>query len=131
MSIIDQAAQNAANKRKAAELDKIDNKVAMDGLAGKVAAEKDAQYQAQRIAEANANRVALQQEAARVNKEGMFSNNYARPSTTNEYDVRGYINRGGSPTGTVDYGNDPDTQARLREFNANKQRYGSISEGIR
>jgi hypothetical protein len=131
MSIIDQAAQNAANKRKAAELDKIDNKVAMDGLAGKVAAEKDAQYQAQRIAEANANRVALQQEAARIAKEGMFSNNYARPSTTNEYDVRAYINRGGSPTGTVDYGNDPDTQARLREFNANKQRYGSISEGIR
>lgn len=131
MSIIEQAAQNAANKRKAAEFDKIDNKVAMDGLAGKVAAEKDAQYQAQRIAEANANRVALQQEAARVNKGGMFSNNYARPSTTNEYDVRGYINRGGSPTGTVDYGNDPDTQARLREFNANKQKYGSISEGIR
>lgn len=121
MSIIDQAAQNAANKRKAAELDKIDNKVAMDGLA----------YQAQRIAEANARYAAMQQEAAKINKEGMFSNNYTRPSTTNEYDVRGYINRGGSPTGTVDYGNDPDTQARLREFNANKQRYGSISEGIR
>lgn len=89
----EQVAQNAVNKRKAAEFDKINNKVAIDGLAA-------------RIAE-------------------------ARPSTTNEYDVRAYINRGGSPTGTVDYGNDPDTQARLRELNANKQRYGSISEGIR
>ena len=127
MSIIEQAAQNAANKRKAAELDKIDNKVAMDGLAGKVAAEKDAQYQAQRIAEHNAHRIALQQEAARIAKEGIFSNNYARPSTTNEYDVRGYINRGGPPTGTIDYGNDPDTQARFKQFNADNKKYGFIN----
>ena len=135
MSIVEQTTENASNRRDAAELAEIKARVDRDGLAArvatKVAADKDAQYQKQKIAEANANRVALQQEAARITKEGMFSNNYARPSTTNEYDVRAYINRGGSPTGTIDYGNDPDTKARLREFNANKQKYGSISEGIR
>jgi len=51
MSIIQQTLKNEINAKKAAILDKVDDRIAMEGLASKVATAKDAEY---KIAIANA-----------------------------------------------------------------------------
>jgi len=61
MSIIQQTLKNEINAKKAEMLDKADNKIAMEGLASRVAAAKDEEY---KMAIANA---ILKQEAAKAN----------------------------------------------------------------